>query len=192
VVIVNAGSPVLLPWREEVSAIAAVWFPGQEFGHALADILSGDVEPGGRLPVTWPAAEDEALPSVKPSNGALEYSEGLHVGHRGWHPDGPQPAYAFGHGLGYTTWQLRSLAVERPEDERLHLRVAASITNTGPRAGKSVVQMYQTKSSPSTVDRPMQWLAGFASVWLEAAAPREGSYLGAPGVGSPSLRTGPR
>jgi beta-glucosidase len=82
---VNSGSPVLLPWRGEVAAILVGYFGGQEMGHAIADILLGVAEPGGRLPTTWPAAEaDVPVLSTTPTNGILEYAEGIHIGYRAW------------------------------------------------------------------------------------------------------------
>lgn len=170
VVVVNAGAPVLLPWRDEVAAVLAAWFPGQELGDALADVLSGDVEPGGRSPVTWPAAEaDVPVRRTAPDeHGRLEYDEGLHIGYRAWRRAGATPAYPFGHGLGYTTWALsglRATPVERGGSGRATVEVA----NTGGRAGKCVVQLYAERGD-SHVERPRRWLVGFATVRLAAGA----------------------
>ena len=82
VVVVNSGAPVLLPWLDEVPAVLLCWFPGQEAGNALADVLFGAAEPGGRLPTTWPASAD-GLPSVTPVDGVLTYGEELAIGYRG-------------------------------------------------------------------------------------------------------------
>ncbi|GAA4692704.1 beta-glucosidase family protein [Nocardioides conyzicola] len=158
VVVVNAGAPVLMPWRDEVAATLLAWFPGQEFGGALADVLLGQVEPGGRLPTTWPAAEDSVLPSTTPVNGRLDYTEGLHLGYRRFLRDGVEPAYWFGHGLGYTTWSYDEVAVAGEE-------VSVTVTNTGPRAGRELVQVYLARPD-STVERPVRWLA--AHTWVEA------------------------
>ena len=98
VVVVNAGAPVLLPWLEDVPAVLLAWFPGQEGGNAIADVLLGAAEPGGRLPTTWPASED-GLPGTHPVDGVLEYREGLEIGYR----REAEPLLPFGHGLGYTT-----------------------------------------------------------------------------------------
>lgn len=117
VVVVNAGSPVTLPWRDEVAAIVLTWFGGQEMGAALADVLLGRREPGGRLPTTWPAAEgDVPVLSTSPVDGSLRYAEGIHIGYRAWLRAGATPMYPFGHGLGYTSWQLGDLeaAVSEP------------------------------------------------------------------------------
>ena len=106
IVVVNSGAPVLLPWADEVAAVLVSWFPGQEFGNAVAEVLTGFVEPGGRLPMTWPSSEEE-LPSVTPVNGELPYDEGLLIGYRWYLATGRTPLFPFGHGLGYTTWRTR-------------------------------------------------------------------------------------
>ena len=124
IVIVNTGAPVVLPWRDEVSAILAVWFPGQEFGHALADVLSGDVEPGGRLPVSWPGSEaDVPVSVVTPVDGRLDYAERIHIGYRAWLREQTAPAFAFGHGLGFTTYTIESVtapSTARPSGRTSH------------------------------------------------------------------------
>jgi beta-glucosidase len=153
VVVVNAGAPVLLPWADDVAAILLVWFPGQEFGNALADVLTGAVEPGGRLPTTWPVSE-EGLPSTRPVDGVLSYDEGLFVGYCAYDRDGRAPLFPFGHGLGYTEWEY--LAVEPAAG-----RVTVRLRNTGARRGREVVQVYASRPD-SAVERPPRWLAGFA------------------------------
>ncbi|SBS72301.1 Beta-glucosidase [uncultured Microbacterium sp.] len=160
VVVVNAGSPVVLPWADEVSAIVQGYFGGQEFGHALADVLTGAAEPGGRLPTTWPATlADVPVQDVTPQDGVLTYGEGIHVGYRAWLKDAATPAFPFGHGLGYTTWSWG--AAHRHGDA-----VDVTVRNTGDRAGKQVVQVYAERGD-SSVDRPVRWLVGFATVHAE-------------------------
>ena len=133
VVVVNAGAPVLLPWAAEVPAVLLAWFPGQEFGNALADVLLGVAEPGGRLPTTWPRDED-GLPSTRPVDGVLPYAEGLFIGHRAYDRDGRDPLYPFGHGSGYTTWEY--LGVEPAEDAvRVRVRNTGARARAGGRAG---------------------------------------------------------
>jgi beta-glucosidase len=157
VVVVNAGSPVELPWRDEVAAVLVCWFPGMAAGSALADVLLGAVEPGGRLPTTWPAAlADAPVTGVRPTDGVLAYDEGLHIGHRGYLRAGTQPAYWFGHGLGYTTWAFEQLTVEGTT-------ATVRVRNTGDRAGKQVVQVYAARPG-SALERPVRWLAGYAVV----------------------------
>ncbi|MGW4705245.1 glycoside hydrolase family 3 protein [Streptomyces sp. NPDC004285] len=163
VVVVNAGSPVELPWREDVAAVLLSWFPGQEGGAALADVLTGAEEPGGRLPTTWPAAlADVPVTEVTPVDGRLHYTEGVFIGYRAWDRAGVNPAYPFGHGLGYTTWSYDSL-VAAPDTATVR------ITNTGDRPGRETVQIYLAPVD-DTVERPARWLAAFANV---EAAPGE-------------------
>jgi beta-glucosidase len=167
VVVVNSGAPVALPWRDQVAAVLLAWFPGQEFGNALADVLLGVVEPGGRLPTTWGALEPDApVPSPVPVDGRLEYSEGIHVGYRAWLRAGAAPAYPFGHGLGYTTWSYERIdapsslgSAAGGED----LTVSVTLRNLGARRGKEVVQVYLERPG-SSVERPAAWLAGFGVV----------------------------
>lgn len=156
IVVVNAGSPVLMPWREEPSAILWTWFGSQEYGHALADVLLGGSEPGGRLPESLPAELADvpvALPGVQPVDGRLHYSEGAMVGYRAYADNGVLPAFGFGHGLGYTSWEYLA-AVDDGAAVRVKLR------NTGERRGRAVVQVYGD---------PLR-LVGFEAVDAEAGA----------------------
>ncbi|MFJ5925015.1 glycoside hydrolase family 3 protein [Kitasatospora sp. NPDC092948] len=169
VVIVNSGSPVLMPWLDEAAAVVLSWFPGQEFGAALADVLTGAREPGGRLPTTWPASEDDVpVWAVEPENGRLDYTEGLHVGYRAWlaaaREGGHEPALPFGSGLGYTTWRIGEPTVAADGDR---LAVLVDLANTGARHGKQVLQAYLSRPD-SAVERPVAWLAGFTAVRADA------------------------
>ncbi|WP_037605123.1 beta-glucosidase family protein [Streptacidiphilus rugosus] len=178
VVVVNAGAPVLMPWRDDVAAVLLAWFPGQEAGAALADVLTGAVEPGGRLPTTWPATEaDVPVWEVETTDGRLEYREGLFVGYRAWQRrDGAAPAYWFGHGLGYTDWSYEGLELRllTPETGGAdpYAPVAEAVVrvrNTGARAGREVVQVYLCPDRADAAT-PGSALAGFAAV---TAAPGE-------------------
>ena len=163
VVVVNAGAPVLMPWIAEVPAVLLTWFGGQEYGNALADVLLGRSEPGGRLPTTWPASED-GLPSAVPVDGTLVYEEGLSVGHRNAALLSAS-LFPFGHGSGYTSWEYASFEAPAEAGE------AASVVvrNAGTRPGREVVQVYASWPG-SAVERPERWLVGFAGV---SAAPGE-------------------
>ncbi|PYY47483.1 glycoside hydrolase family 3 protein [Curtobacterium sp. MCBD17_023] len=173
VVVVNAGSPVEMPWRDEVAAVLLTWFGGQEYGNALADVLTGGREPGGRLPTTWPAVmSDVPVLDVTPVDGAVSYDEGVHIGYRAWLRAGSEPAYPFGHGLGYTTWSIDGVAATPTVTEGDAVIVTATVANTGDRAGKHVVQVYASRAE-SSVDRPVRWLVGFAPVRLDAGASTE-------------------
>ncbi|MFG1639109.1 glycoside hydrolase family 3 C-terminal domain-containing protein [Amycolatopsis sp. NPDC049252] len=161
VVVVNAGSPVELPWRDDVAAVLLTWFPGQAGGDALADVLFGHEEPGGRLPTTWPAKlEDAPVTRVTPEEGVLPYDEGVYIGYSAWARTDRRPAYWFGHGHGYTTWVYDELDVF-PDDEG-GAKVRVRVRNTGKRRGREVVQLYLVPTERG--DRPHRWLAGFASV----------------------------
>jgi beta-glucosidase len=163
IVVVNAGAPVEMPWRQDVAAVLLTWFPGQEAGSALADVLFGVTEPGGRLPTTWPARlEDAPVTEVVPTGGDLAYGEGVFIGYRAWGRTGKKPAYWFGHGLGYTEWTYDSLTAEMGPDQQ-SLRVTVRVRNVGRRTGREVIQLYV---SPTAADdqRPDRWLAGFVTV----------------------------
>jgi len=178
VVVVNSGSPVLLPWRNEVSAVLLSWFGGQQYGDAVADILLGVAEPGGRLPTTWPIAQaDVPVIDVTPENGVVSYDEGIHIGYRAWLKAGTEPAYEFGHGLGYTSWSLDDLAIDSSTvSEGGTVAAAVRVTNTGSRSGKQVVQVYASRAD-SSIDRPVRWLVGFAAVRVE---PGESTWVTIP------------
>ncbi|WP_329368737.1 glycoside hydrolase family 3 protein [Streptomyces sp. NBC_01483] len=162
VVVVNAGSPVELPWREEVAAVLLSWFPGQEGGAALADVLTGAHEPGGRLPTTWGSLTAAPVTQVVPADGELPYAEDVFIGYRAWEKEGRIPSYAFGHGLGYTDWTYESIELGRGAGGA-GTTATVRVRNSGARAGREVVQVYL---APVEADpgRPARWLAAFAGV----------------------------
>ncbi|MBO1332896.1 beta-glucosidase [Streptomyces sp. VRA16 Mangrove soil] len=163
VAVVNSGGPVELPWRDDVGALLLTWFPGQEAGAGLADVLFGRAEPGGRLPTTWAARlTDAPVTRTRSQEGVLEYTEGLHIGHRAWLRAGREPAYWFGHGLGYTTWSHeKAEIIGEPGPDGFTVRV--TVRNTGTRTGRDVVQVYLAKPD-SAVERPARWFAGYTAV----------------------------
>ena len=172
VIVVNAGAPVLLPWLEQAHTVIWAWFPGQECGDALADVVLGVREAAGRLPWTLPADEsDVPVPHALPdAEGVLRYSEGIHVGYRAWQRDGRVPAAAFGTGLGWTDWRYDDVDARRRADGGLTVDV--TISNTGARTGTEVVQVYleAPDRAPGDPDRPVRWLGGFATIEVEAQA----------------------
>ncbi|WP_412080827.1 beta-glucosidase H [Streptomyces sp. SCL15-4] len=168
VVVVNSGGPVELPWREEVGALLLVWFPGQEAGAGITDVLFGHAEPEGRLPTTWAAClADAPVTDTRPVAGRLDYAEGLHIGYRAWLRSGRAPAYWFGHGLGYTTWRYESVEAPARVAAGSAFTVRVGLRNTGRRAGREVVQVYLARPG-SAVERPERWFAGYAAVRAEA------------------------
>ncbi|WP_442576356.1 beta-glucosidase family protein [Microbacterium sp. F51-2R] len=166
VVLVNAGAPVILPWKDEVDAILMTWFGGEAYGEAVVKVLLGRAQPGGRLPMTWPDRQADALiPSVTPQGGILAYDEGLHIGYRAWLRAGRRPAYPFGHGLSYTTFDVEATGGPRQRDK--YVLMPVRVGNTGDRDGSHVIQVYLRRTD-SAVERPVQWLAAFESVQVPA------------------------
>ncbi|HEY6279019.1 MAG TPA: glycoside hydrolase family 3 C-terminal domain-containing protein [Streptosporangiaceae bacterium] len=174
VVVVNSGMPVLMPWAADVAAVIYAWLPGQAMGDALADVLFGAVEPGGRLPVTLPAAESDCpVLHAVPRDGRVVYAEGLLIGYRGYDAAGVAPLFPFGHGLGYTQWAYESAELAGPSPaagEDVTVRVV--VRNTGSRPGREIVQAYA--SGPPGAGRPVRVLAAFGAV---SAAPGERAEL---------------
>ncbi|TDE89262.1 glycoside hydrolase family 3 protein [Occultella glacieicola] len=165
VVVVNAGAPVLMPWLAEVDTVLWAWLPGQEFGHALADVLLGRSEPAGRLPWTLPAdAADVPVPDGIPVDGVIDYREGTDVGYLGWQRLDRTPALPFGHGLGWTDFAYGGVTVASGPDGGLS--VAVDVTNVGGRDGREVVQVYLERPG----DPGMLRLAAFATVEVAAGA----------------------
>ncbi|MFF9039643.1 glycoside hydrolase family 3 protein [Streptomyces sp. NPDC014892] len=156
IVVVNAGSPVELPWRDDVAAVLLTWFPGQEGGAALADVLTGTHEPGGRLPTTWGTLSEAPVTQVTPTSGELTYDEDVFIGYRAWNKESRTPTYPFGHGLGYTDWTYESLDVTGTT-------ATVRVRNTGSREGRETIQLYLAPTTPDPT-RPTRWLAGFATV----------------------------
>jgi len=167
IVVLNTGMPVLMPWLDDVAAVIQAWLPGQAVGEALAEVVSGDAEPGGRLPISIPrAAADAPVYRAQPDNGTLAYSEGLLVGYRGYDRSGVEPLFPFGHGLGYTEWEYESATSSAEVDAGDDVEVAVRLRNAGARAGREVVQVY-LEAPGDDPHRPVRTLAGFARVFAE-------------------------
>jgi beta-glucosidase len=163
VVVINAATPVLMPWADEVDAILVAGLPGQEAGHAVAAALLGGIEPAGRLVTSYPAA-DGAAPAwqVVPTDGVLRYDEGTAIGYRGhWAGKAPAPAFWFGHGLGYGSWDYTDAEVAWDGDEP---SVRVTVTNVGERTSREVVQVY---FDPAEADEPIR-LVGWTAVIVDA------------------------
>ena len=167
IVVVNSGMPVLMPWAERVSAILQVWFPGQEFGHALADVLTGAQEPTGRLPVSIPRTEPLVPVGIaKPQDGSLRYAEGLSVGYRAYARTGIDPRYPFGHGLGYTEWEYEEVQLPvGPVHAGADVEIGVTVRNVGERPGTETVQVYLT--------RPIDGVSALAAFGQAVAEPGE-------------------
>ena len=175
VVVLQTGSPVTLPWLEHVPAVLQAWYPGQECGNAIADVLLGAAEPGGRLPQTWPLRLADmvghgALSQYPGVDGHVRYTEGVFIGYRHYHRAGLAVQFPFGHGLSYGTFHygpLRGVPAEIQPGERIQVEI--DVRNTGTRAAQTVVQLYVSDSAAS-VERPVRELKAFAKLHLEAGA----------------------
>ena len=157
VVVVNSGSPVEMPWFNEVDSVLLTYFGGQQMGNALADVVYGAVNPAARSTTTW-AAKMSDLPVVNttPTNGELNYSEGRFIGYRAWRKANRTPLIPFGHGLSYTTFTSRLIGADKSSAK-------VEVTNTGHRAGAHVVQIYAQSAAVDSFERR---LVGFAKVSL--------------------------
>jgi len=152
-----------------VAAVVQAWYPGQECGNAIADVLFGDLNPSGKLPQTFPVRleDNPAYLNFPGENGKVYYGEGLFVGYRYYEKKQIAPLFPFGFGLSYTSFDYDSLRLSAqeisPDDT---LEVAIDVTNTGQRAGKEVVQVY-VRDITSRLQRPEKELKAFAKVYLE-------------------------
>lgn len=168
VVVLNVGAPVALPWADRCRALLQCWFGGVEMAEALADVLLGDAEPGGRLPTSLPRRleDNPSFGNFPAEGGRILYGERVLVGYRWYEARGLEVAFPFGHGLGYSTFALGapelSAATFAPGEV---LTVRVPVTNTGDRPGSEVVQLY-VAAPPGPALRPPKELKGFAKVHL--------------------------
>jgi len=167
IVAIQAGSAVSMPWLSSVAAVLQTWHTGNEAGNALADVIYGQVNPGGRLPITLPA-RDQDIPSYLnfgSENGKVYYREDLFVGYKHYRSRGVKPLFPFGFGLSYTTFELSDLTVTKPQQstQTFSLQLTVTVTNTGSVTGSQVVQVYVTLP-PNGQTTPKQQLKGFAKV----------------------------
>jgi beta-glucosidase len=168
VVVVNAGSQVEMPWLSQVPAVLQLWYPGQELGHALADVLFGDVDACGRLPTSFPKRleDNPAFLNYPGENGAVHYGEGVFVGYRYYDTKRVEPLFPFGHGLSYARFEYGALSLTADAygigDP---IEVSVDVTNTSDRAGREVVQLY-LRDLASSLARPEKELVGFEKLTL--------------------------
>ena len=168
VVVNNSGAPITMPWADSAPAILQCWFPGQEFGRALADLLFGDANPSGRLPLTFPKSLEDvpAYAHYPGENGVVRYEEGLNIGYRGFAGGAPAPLFAFGHGLSYSQFEYSGFSVS-VDDQHESVMVNFSLTNLSDCAGQEVVQVYATFAGDQA-RRPNLMLVGFQKLRLGA------------------------
>jgi beta-glucosidase len=172
IVVNSTGVAVAMPWLSKVSAVLQAWFPGQEAGNAIADVVSGAVNPSGKLPISWPKQLEDTpaygnFPGVK-KDGQLtvQYNEGVFVGYRHYDRISKEKLqFPFGFGLSYTSFNFKDARVSQPSPDTFNTSIAVS--NLGQEAGATVVQLYIGLSTHS-VDHPIKTLAAFKKVLLEA------------------------
>jgi len=169
IVFLVAGSAVEMPWAEQANAIVWGWYGGMEAGHAFADILFGEVNPSGKMPITLPEKLEHTAPIALNDYNAEEslYSEGVFIGYRWFEQQHIKPNFTFGHGLSYTQFdvsniQLSSKSIKGNEN----ITVTAQVKNTGEVAGAEVVQLY-LHDKKASVERPLKELKGFDKVFLQ-------------------------
>jgi beta-glucosidase len=166
VVVLNTGSAVTMPWLNQVKGVIEAWYPGQNDGNEIAAVLFGDVNPSGKLPVTFPRSLAQVPASTAAqwpgANGTVQYSEGVLVGYRWYTTKGITPLFPFGYGLSYTSFAYSHLAVRPGRDGGY--QVSADVTNTGPRAGADVAQLYV--GDPAATGEPAKQLKGYQRVTL--------------------------
>ncbi len=171
VVVLNTGSAVLLSgWIDKVPALVEAWYPGQEGGNSIADVLTGDYNPSGKLPASFPKRWEDcsAYPTYPGRNGKTFYSDGIFVGYRHFEKEGKDVEFPFGHGLSYTTFEYSNVKVtpERISSGNISAEVSFDLKNTGSRAGAEVAQMY-IKDVEASVERPVKELKSFRRIVLE-------------------------
>lgn len=167
VVVLNTGSPVTMPWVDEAAAIVQMWFPGMEAGNALLDVLTGDHNPSGRLPTTFPKRIEDtpAFANYPGENGQVHYEEDIFVGYRWYEAKGIEPLFPFGHGLSYSTFEYGPLTVSDAGGGAVAVEVP--VTNSGDRDGREIVQLYVARRVGGG-DRPPKELRAYAAVDLAA------------------------
>jgi beta-glucosidase len=171
IVVLNTGSAVTMPWLGSVAGVLENWYPGQEDGNAIAALLFGDVNPSGKLPVSFPKSLADVPASTTAqwpgTNNTVQYSEGVDVGYRWYQAKNIAPLFPFGFGLSYTSFGFSNLAVSAL-DAHGHATVTATVTNTGTRAGSDIAQLYV--GDPATTGEPPAQLKGFSRVTLQPGA----------------------
>jgi beta-glucosidase len=182
IVVLETGGPVLTPWRGRVAGLLEAWYPGEEGGAAIARVLFGNVDPGGRLPVTFPASEAKTPTAGDPESypgvdNRTSFSEGVLVGYRWYEAHHNRPAFPFGFGLSYTRFRYQRLQLKTPRGRTRVLHVSLTVANVGPRAGTAVPQLYVHVPPPRrNVLEPPRQLRGFDHIVLRRGESRRVTF----------------
>jgi len=182
VVVIDAGAPVAMPWLNSVSSVLDAFYPGETNGTALANVLFGNVDPSGHLPVTFPQSLSQ-VPANTPAqfpgvNGQVQFSEGLDIGYRWYDAKNITPLFPFGYGLSYTSFKYSDLQVQAPSQPGADAKVTATVTNTGSRAGSDVAQLYL--ADPAAAGEPPRQLEGYKRVTLAAGQSKQVTFTVTP------------
>lgn len=174
VVVVQSGTPVTMPWAGAVSGLVQAWYGGNETGNAIADVLFGDVNPSGKLSLSFPVRVEDnpAYLNYRSERGRVLYGEDIYVGYRFYEATKKEVLWPFGWGLSYTAFELSDLDIAVYSSDKLAtVAVAVTVKNTGERDGSEVVQVYVSQRAPS-INRPPKELKGFAKVSVPAGKSR--------------------
>jgi beta-glucosidase len=165
-VVIQSGTPVTMPWLSSTPALVQAWYGGNEGGNAIADVIFGEVNPSGKLPLSFPHRNEDnpAFLNYRSERGRTVYGEDVYIGYRFYDKTNKDVAFPFGHGLSYTQFKMKDLSVE---DTGNDIVVMVSISNKGSVDGAQVVQVYVSQQSPS-INRPIKELKGFTKVLLKA------------------------
>ncbi|KAF2722304.1 glycoside hydrolase family 3 protein [Polychaeton citri CBS 116435] len=165
IVVNQSGTPVTMPWVEKIPALLQAWYGGNETGHAIADVVFGDVNPSGKLSLSFPVRNEDnpAFLNFNSDDNRTWYGEDVYVGYRYYEKVARDVAFPFGYGRSYTSFKLEKLVIEEGED----ITITVNVTNTGDREGGEVIQVYFAPENPS-IRRPRKELKTFTKVFLEA------------------------
>ncbi|MGA9673271.1 MAG: glycoside hydrolase family 3 C-terminal domain-containing protein, partial [Terracidiphilus sp.] len=174
IVVLETGGPQVMPWLNQVGAVLEAWYPGQKGGEAIANILFGDVNPSGKLPLTFPKSVNDLprpqipfFPQANPGSFDVNYSEGFLVGYKWYDAHQLEPLFPFGYGLSYSTFSFSNLHIFNEESGvgGKSIQVSCDVTNTSNRAGAEVAQIYV--GLPTSTGEPPRRLVGWSKVWLQ-------------------------
>lgn len=180
IVVLQSGTPVSMPWVNKISGLLQAWYGGNETGNAIADVLYGDTNPSGKLPLSFPiqVEDNPTFLNYRSERGRVLYGEDIYIGYRFYEAIKRATLFSFGHGLSYTTFKLSHLSICH-DDKTLNVKL--QVKNNGKVDGSEVIQVYVKQRAPS-IKRPLKELKGFIKVHLAAGEstlveiPVEGRY----------------
>lgn len=183
-IVIQSGTPVTMPWADKANVLAQAWFGGNELGNGIADVLYGNVNPSGKLPLSFPVRleDNPAYINFGSDRGRVLYGEDVYVGYRYYEKKKVKPLFPFGHGLSYTVFERSGLTLESsPEQPTLEdgetITATLTVTNKGSVAGAEVVQLWVRPPLTSSIQRPLRELKGFTKVFLEPGASEKVSIV---------------